>query len=147
MRETITKLAIAIAIIFAAVSCCNCKSKSRTAQPLIGTEWHLTRLMGVDMPIETGRFHVTFTPEGEVTGMGACNILMGNYKLLDNRKIEMGHIASTRRFCPDMERETEFLEVLQTTTSYEIDGDLLLLFHNGEMRAVLQAQPTSEKDE
>lgn len=146
MRALILKATLIAVMVFAAISCCNCKSKSRTAQPFIGTEWHLTRLMGVDIPIEAERFHVTFTPEGELTGIGACNILMGNYTLLDNRKIELGHIASTRRFCPDMERETQFLEVLQNTTSYEIDGDILLLFHKGEMRAVLQAKsPTEQK--
>ncbi len=144
MRERIFKVAALVAICLTAVSCCHCKQKSRTAAPLVGTEWHLTRLMGVDIPIEAERFHITFTPEGEVTGIGDCNILMGNYKLLNNRKIEMGHIASTRRLCPDMERETQFLEVVQTTTSYEIDGDILLLFHNGEMRAALQAKSPTE---
>lgn len=43
--------------------------------------------------------------------------------------------------CPDMDRERDYAEALEATTHYDMDGPMLLLLSNGELRAVFQAQP------
>ena len=43
-------------------------------------------------------------------------------------------------FCPDLDREQAFGDVLSGATHYEVDGDMLMLLTDGELRAVLQAR-------
>lgn len=47
--------------------------------------------------------------------------------------------------CPDMKTEREFTEALEATTHYDMDGPMLLLLSNGELRAVFQAKPETER--
>lgn len=140
MKNAIFRAAIIVAAATVAIACCHCKSKSRAAKPLTGTQWTLVRLMGIDVAAEPDTFNVTFAEDGGISGVGACNRLMGSYALQEKGRIEIGPLASTRMMCPDMERETQFFGVLEGTTSYEIDGKMLLLFRDGEMRAVLEAK-------
>lgn len=139
MKQIIFRAAILAAAAIVAISCCHCKSKSRTAAPLVGTEWTLVRLMGVNVEGGSESFNLTFHEDGNLSGVGACNRLMGSYRLLEKGRIEIGPLASTRMMCHDMERETQFFTIVEETTSYEIDGTMLLLFRDGEMRAVLEA--------
>ena len=53
----------------------------------------------------------------------------------------MGPIASTMMACPGMERENAFARALEATTHYDMDGPMLLLLSNGELKAVFQAKP------
>lgn len=140
MKQTIFRAALVAAAALVAISCCHCKSKSRTAAPLVGTEWTLVRLMGANVEAGGESFNLTFHEDGNMSGVGACNRLMGSYRLLEKGRIEIGPLASTRMMCPDMERETQFFSVVEGTTSYEIDDTMLLLFRDGEMRAVLEAK-------
>ena len=41
--------------------------------------------------------------------------------------------------CPEQEQEQKFFEALESTTHYDMDGPMLLLLREGELRAVLQA--------
>lgn len=43
--------------------------------------------------------------------------------------------------CPGMEQEDAFTKALESTTHYDMDGPMLLLLSNGELRAVFQAKP------
>jgi len=43
--------------------------------------------------------------------------------------------------CPELEQEQKFVEALTTTTHYDMDGPMLMLLCDGELRAVLQAVP------
>ena len=53
--------------------------------------------------------------------------------------------VSTMMACPDMKTEREFTEALEATTHYDMDGPMLLLLSNGELRAVFQAKPETER--
>ena len=44
-----------------------------------------------------------------------------------------------------MKTEREFPEALEATTHYDMDGPMLLLLSNGELRAVFQAKPETER--
>ena len=108
----------------------------------MGTEWQLIQLGGETVKPEKGKFTLTLLADGNrLTGVGACNRLMGSYKTDDKRTLKLGPIASTMMACPGMERESAFTQALEATTHYDMDGPMLLLLSNGELKAVFQAKP------
>ena len=42
--------------------------------------------------------------------------------------------------CPDANLETQFVEVLNRATHYEVDGNVLMILSNGEVQAILMAK-------
>ena len=119
--------------------CCACR-KGKNNLPLKGTEWHLMRMMGRDLAIDGEQFVFTFSEDGQFGGTGACNRMFGEYKSDAKGALTFGPIASTRRMCPDANLETEFSAVLSRATHYEVDGNILMIFSNGEMQAILMAK-------
>ena len=83
--------------------------------------------------------------KGRFGGRGDCNSIMGNYTLSDNGKIKIESVASTRAMCANQAQEDKFIKELDRVDSYRIDGDLLMLMHDGEMLMVMQAQDTAMK--
>ena len=126
-----------IALMFA--GCCACR-KGKNNLPLQGTEWHLMRLMGKDLALDNDKFVFTFSADGEFAGTGACNRIFGAYKSNDSRALSFENIASTRRMCPDANLETQFVEILDRATHYEVDGNILMILSNGEVQAILMAK-------
>ena len=53
----------------------------------------------------------------------------------------IGPIASTMMACPGMDEEDAFTKMLESVTHYDMDGPMLLLLRDGELRAVFQARP------
>lgn len=129
-----------------AVGCCACR-KGKNAKPLVGTQWHLVRMMERDLQIAPEQFLFTFDADGQFAGKGGCNRMMGSYKTTDNGGITFSGVASTRMMCPEVDLETELSKILEGATHYEIDGDMLMLLSNGEMQAVFQAvEPSAKSD-
>ena len=111
-------------------------------QRAAGTEWQLIQLGGKAVKPEEGKFTVTLLTEGNrLTGVGACNRLMGTYKTDGKRTLKIGPLASTMMACPGMEQEDAFTKMLESVTHYDMDGPMLLLLSDGELRAVFQAKP------
>ena len=135
--KTFLKIAFAVAAFVLVTGCCACR-KGKNNLPLLGTQWQLVRLMGRDLAFDADKFVFTFNG-GEFVGMGACNRFMGKYAISDTGALTIEDLASTRMMCPDAEVETEFSQVMNRATHYEVDGNLLLILSNGEMQAVLQA--------
>lgn len=131
--------AMMVATLIMLSGCCACR-KGKNNLPLIGSKWQLVRLMGQDYNFDEGQFTFSFDDEGRFSGKGACNQIMGSYTLTEQRAMEFESLSSTRMMCPDAAMESELTKVLDRTTHYEIDGDMLLLLSNGEMQAVLQAR-------
>ena len=132
------KILLKIAVVAVAgaliAGCCNCRAYQKKARrPLVGTEWQLIQLGGETVRPEKGTFTLTLLAEG--------NRLSGVYKTDDKRTLKMGPIASTMMACPGMEREHAFAQALEATTHYDMDGPMLLLLSDGELRAVFQAMP------
>jgi heat shock protein HslJ len=99
------------------------------------------QLNGRAVPVEGDLFTVVFGEDGRLSGLGACNRFMGSYQTTETGGLTVGqNMASTRMFCPDLDREQAFGDVLSGATHYEVDGDMLMLLTDGELRAVLQAR-------
>ncbi len=141
------KILIKIAIVAVAAAlmagCCNCRSyQKKTRRPLVGTEWQLIQLGGKAVKPEEGKFTITLLAENNrLAGVGACNRLMGTYKTDEKRSLKFGPLASTMMACPGMEQEDAFTKALESVTHYDMDGPMLLLLSDGELRAVFQAKP------
>ena len=117
------------------------KHRKGDGKPFVGTEWQLVQLNGRAVPVEGDLFTVVFGEDGRLSGLGACNRFMGSYQTTETGGLTVGqNMASTRMFCPDLDREQAFGDVLSGATHYEVDGDMLMLLTDGELRAVLQAR-------
>ena len=132
------KILLRIAVVAVAgaliAGCCNCRAyQKKTRRPLVGTQWQLIQLGGETVSPEKDKFTLTLLAEG--------NRLTGIYKTDDKRTLKLGPIASTMMACPGMEREHAFTQALEATTHYDMDGPMLLLLSNGELKAVFQAIP------
>lgn len=141
--KILLKIAIVAAAAALAASCCNCRSyQKKTRRPLVGTEWQLIQLNGKSVKPEEGKFMLTFLGEGNrIAGIGACNRLMGSYETTEKGALKIGPLASTMMACPGMEQEDTYTKALESATHYDMDGPMLLLLSDGELRAVFQALP------
>ena len=107
----------------------------------MGTEWQLIQLEGRSVKAEPGTYTLTLEAEGNhLSGVGACNRLMGSYSTGERRALKIGPLASTKMACPNLDQEQQFLRAIESTTHYDMDGPMLLLLSNGELRAVFQAK-------
>mgnify|MGYP001069063401 FL=1 len=141
--KILLKIAIvAVAAAFMAGGC-NCRYyQKKTRRPLAGTEWQLIQLGGKAVKPEEGKFTVTLLAEGNrLTGVGACNRLTGAYKTDGKHTLKIGPLAATMMACPGMDEEDAFTKMLESVTHYDMDGPMLLLLSDGELRAVFQARP------
>lgn len=75
-----------------------------------------------------------------VSGSGGCNRLMGGFELA-GESLGFGPVATTMMHCGDeaMARERAFLNVLEATEAYAIEGATLTLLHGGRVLARLEA--------
>lgn len=131
---------ITLLLAISTIACCPCRFSRKNAKPLVGTEWHLVQLRGNDVSFAAETFNVTFAEDGSLAGIGACNRFTAPYSVTEKRGIDIGTIASTRRLCPNIEAEQTMFKELDEAAFYEIDGPILLLLNDGEIRAIFQAK-------
>lgn len=141
--KILVKIAALAAVAALAAGCCNCRSyQKKTQRPLVGTEWQLIQLGGKSVKPEAGKYNLTFlAEENRIAGVGACNRLMGSYTPGEKGALKIGPMASTRMACPGMDMEQEYCIAIESTTHYEMDGPMLMLLSNGDLKAVFQAKP------
>lgn len=147
--KSIFRILLLACVAALAASCCACRSyQKRTRRPLEGTRWQLVQLDGQDVVCEAGRYTIALrADDGTLAGTGDCNRLRGRYEATPERALRIGPLTSTRMACPEGSREGKFLSVLQSATHYDMDGPLLLLLCDGEIKAVFQAQTDEGKAE
>ncbi|MBQ9137112.1 MAG: META domain-containing protein [Alistipes sp.] len=128
------------------VGCCACRQSQKNAKPLKSTEWHLVQLGGQDVELAINTFNITLAEDGSLSGVGACNRLLGQYTTADNYAITFSPVGTTMMVCPENEAlESQFVALLGEITHYDIDGDKLMLLNQGTIKAILQALPVAEK--
>jgi len=62
----------------------------------------------------------------EAQGQATCNTFRARFEL-DEAGLRFGPLAVTRMACPDLEIEKRYLEAIQQTSRWSIEGDRLLL--------------------
>lgn len=68
--------------------------------------------------------------DGKITGNAGCNNYFSNEVNLDPTvgNFSIKNIGSTRKMCDNMEVETNFLKMLDETTKYVVQGNILELY-------------------
>lgn len=92
-----------------------------------GKTWVLTELQG-SAPIEGTTIDLMISEEA-VSGSSGCNQYAGSASV-DGAQLTLGpDLASTMMACAEdvMDQETEYIEAINSVTSFEISGDELLL--------------------
>jgi heat shock protein HslJ len=80
----------------------------------------------------TGTPELTFNvADKNVTGSSGCNRVTGNFTLEKENTLTFSPLVATRMFCPGG-GEQKFLEILQSVTHYQVEGDTLILLSKGK---------------
>lgn len=102
-------------------------------KPLAETNWTLESVHTTDAVssvIAGTTITAVFGEDGRVSGSAGCNRFFASYEVMGTT-ITIGQVGSTRMYCGQsgvMEQETAYLNHLNTTRSYAIEGNTLALF-------------------
>jgi heat shock protein HslJ len=111
----------------------SCEDKTADSQ-LLNTHWKLVEVEGTPISLssysDTYRSYIEFTGGvNRTTGLGPCNGFSGSFTLGEEPGLlTISPQASTRATCPALNIETQYLEALPRTVSYQIVGQELRLF-------------------
>lgn len=70
--------------------------------------------------------------EKQVIGFAGCNQYRGQL-ILDGDNVKIVGIVATKKACPELDQEEEFLAILQEIEQYTISGSELLLWSSGQV--------------
>ena len=127
MKKIFTMSILTALVAIMGIGCCACR-KGKNNKSLTGQKWHLVRMMERDLQITPEQFLFTFSVDGKFSGQST-----------ERGGMKFSNVASTRMLCREADLESQFTQILDRTTHYEIDGEMLMLLSNGEMQAVLKA--------
>lgn len=121
----------------------SCNSEKEMAK-LKDVKWELITLDGEKVKL-TDAGNVMFIQfdiaEGRVNGRAACNRYFGNFEL-DGTKLKFSPMGATRMACPDLQKETEFFQMLDKVDSYSIKDDVLSFLSKGKVVATFKKEET-----
>lgn len=121
-------MSCAVAFMLAASACKvgrNTNALVRAGDDLIDRHWTLVELSG--FPVSASKAYLVFGPEDtRVSGNSGCNDFSGNYRVKDDQ-LTFSNLVSTQKMCIDMDVEKRLTEAFQSTGSYAIHGDTLIL--------------------
>lgn len=90
------------------------------------TKWKLVKLMGKD--ISDSKAFISFaTQENNVFGNSGCNTFNGTYTMENGSQLSLSKVATTMMACPDMDVEKQFLDVINTTDNFSLNGNTMTL--------------------
>ena len=99
--------------------------------PLANTNWSLQSLNVNQIPVGIDTDD-RFSPANTVTGNGGCNQFNGPYSV-NGQSLRIGPLASTSMACESgiSTQEQAYLQALQSTSSFELTGNQLILRDGG----------------
>lgn len=122
--------------LFIAVACC-------TKQPsLEGSKWSAQEINGDRVERRDGddpdQFTILFMEEQRIAAIGACNRIMGSYNASEDGTLDIESAGSTMMFCPDLDLEEKYVDLLDEVTRYSVVGDKLTLYRDKEVIVVFE---------
>lgn len=98
--------------------------------------WRLTSFNGAPFPADVT---LLFPRPGQIAGRAPCNFYSGA-QLLPYPWFEVGPLRVTRRACPDLAAEAQYLDALSRMELSRVEGDTLILsiWEGDEMVFTLQ---------
>ena len=128
---------ILIFFILGGIGSCN---STREAAKLKDAKWELKTLNGekVELTESKDDMFIQFDiAEKRVNGRAACNRFFGQFEL-DDLKLKFSPVGATRMTCPDLQKETEFFEMLEKVDSFRLKDDVLSFLSKGEVVATFK---------
>lgn len=105
----------------------------------VGGAWRIEQARSE--PLLDKRYaRLVFEPGGRLSGHTSCNTLTAAYTLEGDR-LRIGPVATTRRLCPELQREQEdrVLTALELAATARVRPDGILELRDAEGRGVLRA--------
>lgn len=120
------------------VACAAVPPAAEPARTVAGT-WVIAQARAEPL-LDRRLARLVFGPDGRVSGHTSCNTLTARYTL-DGDRLAIGPVATTRRLCPELQREQEdrVLTALELAVSARVRPDGLLELRDAEGRGVLRA--------
>lgn len=109
------------------VACGSVKENIEKRDILENSSWKVIELKGLKVEKSEKIAKINFEKDSKIYGNLGCNSFLGAYKT-DTKSLNFDKVGSTMMMCQDMTTEQNFLEVLNRTNSYKIEGDLLMFF-------------------
>lgn len=114
---------------------------------LVGKKWHLVSFKGQEIQLTEAKAEhpfIEFADDFTISGYTGCNNLRGGYTLDAAQKISFSKLISTKKFCPEMETENEFIATLSKSVNYAFRDHALVIYdgaHNeiAEFKAANQS--------
>lgn len=98
--------------------------------------WKLIEVNGTEVKPNGGgqhEPHITLKSEQkQVVGNGGCNSFGAMYEINGAGRISFSRIISTKMACDKLSLENQFFQALESTDSFHINGDTLIL-HKAKM--------------
>lgn len=104
---------------------------------LDGKKWHLVSFKGEEIQVKEAKAEhafVEFNPDFTIIGYTGCNNLQGGYRLDDTQKIKFSQLISTKKFCPEMETEHEFIKTLHVASYYAFVDHALVMYDKDHLK-------------
>ena len=123
--------------ILGGIGSCN---STREAAKLKDAKWELKTLNGekVELTESKDDMFIQFDiAEKRVNGRAACNRFFGQFEL-DDLKLKFSPVGATRMTCPDLQKETDFFEMLEKVDSFRLKDDVLSFLSKGEVVATFK---------
>lgn len=123
-------------------SCCSvCRYRYNHPRPLEHTVWHLVKLGGESLSLGDQSFNLMLD-NGVASVVMGCNSVSGFYRTDGVRTLTVSLDAVTLASCPEYEAiEKRLCQVLQCSTHYDVDYDMLLVISDATIKAVFKALP------
>lgn len=99
---------------------------------LTDRHWKLVELNGqkVDYNKKKGNQpYIILRPDdnNKVFGNAGCNRFFGTFELKEGGQISFSQMGATKMYCPNMETEKQFLQILSKADNYSLDGETMTL--------------------
>lgn len=98
--------------------------------------WMLSRLKGVRVTSESSAPYLEFTDENRLLGFSGCNRVLGEYEITGFNTIHLSNLGLSRRFCPEDQFETPFINTLNLIEGYQAHGRTLQLMDSSGMEVL-----------
>jgi heat shock protein HslJ len=101
-----------------------------TAADLIDKHWRLVEIMGqpvTDPENANNEPFIRFKADGTLSGYLGCNRFTGNYATDEPSRIRFSNLSHTMKMCLDMRVEDDLKQALDTSDSYYVTGNQLIL--------------------
>ena len=107
-----------------------CNGSKKHVEALASNPWRLEQVIFDDSAYsDTIPAGVTllFSDSSTIAGNGGCNSFFGVYTTAGKDQIDIEVKGSTMAFCPDLDFEARYFDMLSLVSSYAINGDEMQL--------------------